>query len=91
MVKLKRKRRMKTDIFINAIRCRNNLQFLYGLQQVNIEPYYITKNQFGRKILYGRIRNTNEIKKFEYNKIANIRILNSFKFSPLIPINTFAS
>ena len=82
---------MKTDIFINAIRCRNNLQFLYGLQQVNIEPYYITKNQFGRKILYGRIRNTNEIKKFEYNKIANIRILNSFKFSPLIPINTFAS
>jgi hypothetical protein len=82
---------MKTDIFNKAIRCRNNLQFLYGMQSVSIEPYYITKNQFGKKILYGRIRNTNEIRKFEYNKIANIRILNSFKFSPIIPINTFAS
>ncbi len=82
---------MKTDIFIQAIRKRNNLQFLYGLQQMNIEPYYISKNKFGKKILYGRIKNTNEIRKFEYNKIANIRIINSIKFSPLIPINSFAS
>lgn len=82
---------MKTDIFINAIRCRNNLQFLYSLQPVSIEPYYITKNQFGRKVLYGRVRNTNEIRKFDYNKIANIRTLSTIKFSPLIPINTFAS
>ncbi len=82
---------MKTEIFIQAIKNRNNLQFLYGLQEVNLEPYYISKNKSGKKIIYGRLRNSNEIKKFEYNKIANIRIIESFRFSPLIPINSFAS
>ena len=82
---------MKTDIFIQAIRKRNNLQFLYGLQEVNLEPYYISKNIVGKKVIYGRIRNSNEIRKFEYNKIANIRIIESFRFSPRIPINSFAS
>ena len=81
---------MKTDIFIQAIRNRNNLQFLYDLQEVNLEPYYISKNSFGKKVIYGRLRSTNEIRKFEYNRIANIRILESFRFSPLIPINSFA-
>jgi hypothetical protein len=82
---------MKTDIFILAIRNRKNLQFLYGLQEINLEPYYITKNSSGKKVIYGRLRSTNEIRKFEYNKIANIRILESIRFSPLIPINSFAS
>ncbi len=81
---------MKTDIFIQAIRNRNNLQFLYGLQEINLEPYYITKNRSGKKVIYGRLRNTNEIRKFEYDKIANIRIIESFRFSPRIPINSFA-
>jgi hypothetical protein len=49
MVKLERNGKMKTDIFIQAIRNRNNLQFLYGLQEVNLEPYYISKNTFGKK------------------------------------------
>jgi riboflavin synthase alpha subunit len=82
---------MKTDIFIHAIKKRNNLQFLYGLQEVNLEPYYIAKNKIGQKIIYGRVKNSNQIKKFEYNKIANIRIVESFRFSPRIPISTFAS
>lgn len=91
MVKLKRSEQMKTDIFIQAIRKRNYLQFLYGLELIDIEPYYIARNKFGRKIIYGRVKNTNEVRKFEYNKIANIRVVNSFRFSPVIPINTFAS
>ena len=82
---------MKTDIFIQAIRSRKNLQFLYGLQMVSLEPYYITKNRAGKKVIYGRIRNSSEIRKFEYEKIANIRIIESFRFSPRIPINSFAS
>ena len=82
---------MKTDIFIQAIRSRKNLQFLYGLQMVSLEPYYITKNKAGKKVIYGRVRNSSEIRKFEYEKIANIRIIESFRFSPRIPINSFAS
>jgi len=91
MVKLRKEVKMKTDIFIHAIKKRNNLQFLYGLQEVNLEPYYIARNRIGQKIIYGRVKNSNEIKKFEYNKIANIRIVESFRFSPRIPISTFAS
>ncbi len=30
-------------------------------------------------------------RKFEYEKIANIKIIESFRFSPRIPINSFAS
>jgi hypothetical protein len=82
---------MKTDIFIQAIQNRKILQFLYELHKINLEPYYISKNRFGKKIIYGRIKNSNEIRKFEYNKIANIRIIESFRFSPRIPINSFAS
>jgi len=81
---------MKTDIFIQAIRKRNNLRFLYGLEEINLEPYYITKNRSGKKVIYGRLSKTNEIRKFEYDKIANIRIIESFRFSPRIPINSFA-
>jgi len=82
---------VKTDIFIMAIRSRRNLQFLYGLKEVNLEPYYIAKNKSGKKVIYGRIRNSNEIRKFEYDKIANIKILESFRFSPRIPLSSFAS
>jgi len=77
---------MKTDIFINAMRNRNNLLFLYSLKKVMIEPYYITKDRTGKKVIYGRINCTNEIRKFEYDKIANIKILKSLRFSPVIPI-----
>lgn len=82
---------MKTDIFILAIRSRKNLQFLYGLKEINLEPYYIAKNKAGKKVIYGRLRNSNEIRRFEYNKIANIKVIESFRFSPRIPISSFAS
>jgi hypothetical protein len=55
MVKLERNRKMKTDIFIQAIRNRNNLQFLYNLQEVNIEPYYISKILLARKLFMAEL------------------------------------
>ena len=81
---------MKTDIFIQAIRNRRNLRFLYGLQEINLEPYYIARNRLGKKVIYGRVRRTNEVRKFEYDRIANIRVVESLRFSPRIPINSFA-
>jgi hypothetical protein len=77
---------MKTDIFIQAIRKRNYLRFLYGLQEILIEPYYVTTERSGRKVIYGKLKTTNEIKRFEYTKIANIKVMDSYKFSPVIPI-----
>ena len=77
---------MKTNIFLTAIKNRNNLRFLYGITELMIEPYYITKEKSGKKVIYGRVKSTNEIRKFVYDKISNIRVLDDVKFSPVIPI-----
>ena len=77
---------MKTNIFLTAIKNRNKLKFLYRLTEIMIEPYYVAREKSGKKVIYGRVKKTNEIRKFEYNNISNIRVLNNVKFSPLIPI-----
>lgn len=77
---------MKTEIFIDAIRNRTNLKFLYLSDEVILEPYYISRDPSGKKVIYGRIKSTNEIRKFEYSRIANIRVINSARFSPRIPL-----
>jgi hypothetical protein len=75
---------MKTQIFSEAISKRNQIKFLYGLDEVLLEPYYIAKDKFGKKVLYGRVTNSSEIKKFEYCLIANIKVFGNKKFSPRI-------
>ena len=82
---------MKTEIFLTAINSRNNLRFIYGLKEILIEPYYIGREKNGKKVIYGRVKRTNEIKKFEYEKISNIRVLDKVRFSPVIPIIPQAS
>ena len=77
---------MKTSIFIDAIRQRSNLKFLYCSSEITLEPYYLTRDRTGKKVIYGRIKSTNEIKKFEYSRIANIRVLSTQCFSPRIPL-----
>lgn len=77
---------MKTEIFETAIKSRNRLRFLYGLNPVELEPYYVSMERNGRKVIYGRMNNSSEVKKFSYSKIANIKVLSSGKFSPIIPI-----
>ena len=82
---------MKTEIFLSAIKNRNNLRFLYDLKETVIEPYYVSRERTGKKIIYGRLRSTNEIKRFSYNKITNIRVMRNLRFSPVIPIIPLAS
>lgn len=77
---------MKSEIFNDAISNRRRVRFLYGSEEVILEPYYISINPSGKKSLFGRIDQTNQIKMFRYDNIFNIRILNSNKFSPIIPI-----
>ena len=77
---------MKSELFSNAIKNRNKIRFIYLSDEVILDPYFISYNKNGKKVLYGRTHNSKEIKKFEYTKISNIKILNSVKFIPLIPI-----
>ncbi|GIK20763.1 MAG: hypothetical protein BroJett005_01770 [Ignavibacteriota bacterium] len=82
---------MKTEIFKTAIKNRNRLQFLYGINEFLIEPYYIMTEKNGSKVIYGKVSGSSEIKKFAYNRIANIRVLDKRRFSPIIPIISMAS
>ena len=77
---------MKSEIFNSAILRRNKLKFLYKLNSVELEPYFLAINKYGDKVIYGRVNNSNNIKMFEFNKIFNIKVLESTKFSPIIPI-----
>ena len=78
---------MKTEIFSTAIINRDKIRFIYGLSEVVLEPYYITTEKSGRKVIYGRPFNSHEVRKFEFNRIANIRVINGAKFSPLIRVS----
>jgi hypothetical protein len=91
MAKLRKGQLMKTDTFSAATHNRSNLRFLYEMQEILIEPYYLTRERSGKKVIYGRLKKTNEVRKFEYEKIMNIRVLNKFRFSPVIPIIPQAS
>ncbi len=82
---------MKTEIFKSAIKNRNRVRFLYGFNETLIEPYYLTIEKNGSKVIYGRVFSSSEIKKFSYNKIANIRVMDHKRFSPVIPIIPLAS
>jgi hypothetical protein len=77
---------MKTELFSSAISNRNRVSFLYQLNEVILDPYYITRERSGKKVIYGKMISSNEIKKFEYDRIVNIRILKSMRFSPIIPL-----
>jgi hypothetical protein len=77
---------MKTEIFSKAIYNRNTIKFLYMLNEVTIDPYFISQDKSGKKIIYGKSYNSCEIKKFDFDKIVNIKVLRKNKFSPIIPI-----
>ncbi len=77
---------MKSEIFNSAILGRRKLQFLYNLNNVELEPYFLALNREGKKVIYGRVNNSSKIKMFEFNKIFNIKVLEYSKFSPIIPI-----
>jgi len=82
---------MKSEIFLRAIRNRNEIRFYYSTEEVFVQPYYISTDWHGNKHLYGKLRGSNEIKKFDYRFISNIRVFLKERFSPIIPIIPLAS
>ena len=77
---------MKTELFSKAIINRNRIKILYDLKETLLEPYFISRNKEGKKVVYGRVNNSSEIRMIEYDKIFNIKVLNYSHFSPIIPI-----
>ena len=75
---------MKTQIFSEAIIKRNQIKFHYCFNEVVLEPYYISRDKSGRKVIYGRVNNSCEIKKFEFGLITNIKVYSDKRFSPRV-------
>ncbi len=78
---------MKTiDIIRQAIYRRNRMEFEVNNERVLFDPYLIAKNKFGNYVIFGRVNYANSVKSFEIDLIRNIRLINNYQFSPLIPI-----
>jgi hypothetical protein len=78
---------MKTiDIIRQAIYRRNRMEFEVNNERVLFDPYLIAKNKFGNYVIFGRVNYSNSVKSFEIDLIRNIRLINNYQFSPLIPI-----
>jgi hypothetical protein len=77
---------MKTEIFNRAISNRNRMQILYEFEEKVFEPYYLSLDNKGKKVVFGRLNNSHEVQMIEYDKILNIKVLNFSHFSPIIPI-----
>jgi hypothetical protein len=90
MVQLKEDE-MKTELFTAAIKNRYRLRFLYDMEEITLEPYYLAKNKAGKKVLFGRVNNSLEVAMFDYKRIANIKTMSDSKFYPIIPILPIAS
>ncbi len=82
---------MKTEIFTKAISNRNRMQILYEFEERVFEPYYLSLDNMGKKVVFGRLNNSSEIKMIEYDKILNIKVLDYSHFSPIIPILNWAN
>jgi hypothetical protein len=80
---------MKTQIFYNAINNRKKIKFLYGMEEITLAPYFVAIDKSGQKVIYGKPDFSNQIKKYEYKRIANIKVLNRLRFSPVIPIISY--
>lgn len=80
---------MKTKLFESAIRNRNRVSFIYGMDEVLMEPYYLTSEKNGSKVVYGKVFYSKEIKKFNFSKIANIKILEEDRFAPIIQVISY--
>lgn len=77
---------MKSQIFLSAINRRRKVQFLYGIMEIVLDPYYITRNSQGKKLVYGKLNYSSQVRAFEYDKISNLKVLEYTLFSPMIPI-----
>ena len=77
---------MKTEIFSKAILNRNRIQILYDFEENVFEPYYLSLDGNGEKVVFGRLNHSQEVKMIEYKKIMNIKVLDYSHFSPIIPI-----
>ncbi|MCC6549650.1 MAG: hypothetical protein IT279_06230 [Ignavibacteriaceae bacterium] len=78
---------MKSLIFSEAIEKRRKVTFFYDDAMIEIEPYFLAMDRFGHKVVYGKVSGTVSVRKFEFIKISNLRVLRK-GFAPALPLYT---
>ncbi|MBV6511175.1 MAG: hypothetical protein HRU80_06105 [Ignavibacteriales bacterium] len=78
---------MKSMIFSEAIEKRRKVNFFYDDLLIEIEPYFLAMDKFGHKVVYGKVTGTDAVRKFEFFKISNLRVLLQ-GFAPALPLYT---
>ncbi len=78
----------KSEIFAKAMANGMKVRFYYNLQEEVIYPYFIITEEDGTKALYGKSKEDKKVKKYDFKRIVNIRLLPNEHFIPLIPITT---
>lgn len=66
---------MKSLFFITAIQNKNKLRFLYDMEEIILEPIFISRRKDGKKVLFGKDIISNNFRTFDYSKICNIKII----------------
>lgn len=79
---------MKSSVFSEAIETRKRVSFFYDESVVEIEPYFLAEDRFGNKVIYGKVNGSEYVKKFEFNRISNLRI-QAARFAPSLPMFTY--
>ncbi|MBE2280569.1 MAG: hypothetical protein IAE91_09270 [Ignavibacteriaceae bacterium] len=77
---------MKTEKFLSAIHHRFRVKFYYSAQEFVVDPYLISFDKNGNKILYAKEKNSDVVKKFDYKGMCNLKVLTDERFVPAIPV-----
>jgi hypothetical protein len=75
---------MKTEILSKAIKNRNKIKLYYAMKNLIIDPYILSIDKDGKKIMYGKVNDSDTVLKFEFKRIYNIRVLEDESFAPRI-------
>ena len=78
----------KSEIFEQAMKNRMKIRFYYDLREEVIYPYFIITEEDGTKAIYGKSKKDKKVKKYDYKRIVNIKLLPNEHFIPMIPIST---
>lgn len=76
----------KSEILSMAVREQVKVKFLYGLNEVVLDPYFILFEEDGTKAIYGKSSNEGDLRRYSCKKMANIRLL-KMHFNPVIPVS----
>ncbi|MBI5727531.1 MAG: hypothetical protein HY965_06740 [Ignavibacteriales bacterium] len=77
---------VKSEILSMAIREQVKVRFLYGFNEVVLDPYFILFEEDGTKAIYGMSSGSDDLRRFSCGKMANIKLL-ELHFQPIVPVS----